>query len=176
VPVAAIKRDAATADFFAGTERGELMLRRCDSCGALSRPQARSCGRCQSAGLSWFPAQGLGTVVSWAVVHARPASPDPASPDPASPDPASPDPASPDPASTDPASTHPNSTDPASPDPASTEPPPPVVVAIVELAEGPWLHAQLTGVDPAAVRGGQPVTVAFERPEGGEAIPVFRPA
>jgi len=55
------------------------------------------------------------------------------------------------------------------------EPAPRTVVAIVELAEGPWLHAQLIDVDPGEVSAGLPVTVAFERPEGGEAIPVFRP-
>jgi len=53
-------------------------------------------------------------------------------------------------------------------------PAPRTVVAIVELDEGPWLHAQLVGADPDTVSTGQPVTVEFERPEGGEAVPVFR--
>jgi uncharacterized protein len=48
------------------------------------------------------------------------------------------------------------------------------VVGLVELAEGPWLHAQLD-VDPDAVSAGQQLQVHFETPEGGEAIPVFRP-
>lgn len=131
MPVGFVQRDAATAEFFAGTERGELLLRRCGQCGGLSAPQARSCAQCRSAELSSAPAAGTGTVVSWSVVHARPADGDP---------------------------------------------PPPVVVAIIELAEGPWLHARLADVDPAAVTGGQRVIVAFERPDEGEAIPVFRPA
>jgi uncharacterized protein len=50
---------------------------------------------------------------------------------------------------------------------------PPTVVALVELAEGPWLWAQLPGVDVARLSVGVPMTVGFERPEGGEALPVF---
>ncbi|MEV7394824.1 MULTISPECIES: OB-fold domain-containing protein [unclassified Streptomyces] len=51
------------------------------------------------------------------------------------------------------------------------------VAALVELTEGPWLYAALRGLR-AGERpwAGMPVTVAFERPEGGEAVPVFRPA
>jgi uncharacterized protein len=131
VPVGAVQRDASTAEFFAGTGRGELLLRRCAACGQFSRPQARSCGQCRSADLSWAPAAGQGTVVSWSVVHGRAAGGGP---------------------------------------PART------VVAIVELDEGPWLHAQLVDISPATVSGGQRVTVRFERAEDGEAIPVFCPA
>jgi uncharacterized protein len=127
-----VKRDATTAEFFAGTERGELLLRRCGACGQLSRPQARSCAECRSTDLSWEPAAGQGTVVSWSVVHGRAGEGEP--------------------------------------------PPPPIVVAIVELDEGPWLHAQLVDADPDSVTGGQRVTVGFEQPAGGEAIPVFRPS
>lgn len=131
MPVGAVRRDADTAEFFAGTERGELLLRHCPACGHFSRPEARSCGMCRSADLSWAPASGQATVVSWSVVHGR-------------------------------------ATD--------GEQPAPVVVAIVELDEGPWLHAQLVEVSPGAVSGGLRVTARFERAEGGEAIPVFGPA
>ncbi|HEY2552502.1 MAG TPA: OB-fold domain-containing protein [Streptosporangiaceae bacterium] len=127
-----VRRDPATAEFFAGTSRGELLLRRCGGCAAVSRPQARSCPRCQSADLSWVAAAGTGTIVSWSVVHARPSG--------------------------------------------GTEPPP-AVVAIVGLSEGPWLHALLAVADPAVLTGGEPVTVSFERPAGSEdaeAVPVFR--
>jgi uncharacterized OB-fold protein len=130
MPVGAVQRDAATAEFFAGTERGELLLRHCAACGQFSRPQARSCGQCRSADLSWAPAAGLGTVVSWSVVHGRA---------------------------------------------VDGEAPPPTMVAIVELDEGPWLHAQLVDVGPGPVSGGQRVTARFERAEGGEAVPVFGP-
>ena len=49
------------------------------------------------------------------------------------------------------------------------------VVGLVELEEGPWLHAQID-VDPDAVAAGQALRVRFDTPEGGEAIPVFEPA
>ncbi|MEV1176199.1 OB-fold domain-containing protein [Nonomuraea sp. NPDC049784] len=126
MPVGIVHRDAATAEFFDGTARGELLIRRCDQCGAFAAPQARTCPGCASPEPSWTPAAGTGLVVSWSVVHTKGA--------------------------------------------------PPIVVAIVELDEGPWLQAQITGAAPEDVYGGMPVRVAFERPEGGEAIPVFRPA
>lgn len=129
---AIVRQDPATAGFFAGTARGELLLRGCGRCAAVSRPQARSCQRCQSGELSWVAAAGTGTIVSWSVVHARPA--------------------------------------------AGAEPPP-AVVAIIELSEGPWLHARLAVADPSGLAGGERVTVGFELPpagEDGEAVPVFR--
>lgn len=49
-------------------------------------------------------------------------------------------------------------------------------VAIVELVEGPWLEAQIVAVDPDDITSGMPVRVGFERADGGEALPVFRPA
>lgn len=49
----------------------------------------------------------------------------------------------------------------------------PVVVAIVELDEGPWLHARIVRAAPGDVASGAPVTVEFVRPEGGETLPVF---
>ncbi|MFG2965236.1 Zn-ribbon domain-containing OB-fold protein [Streptomyces sp. NPDC048288] len=49
--------------------------------------------------------------------------------------------------------------------------------ALVELTEGPWMYAALRGLRPGERPwAGMPVAVAFERPEGGEAIPVFHPA
>lgn len=56
------------------------------------------------------------------------------------------------------------------------------VVGLVELAEGPWMDAQLHGLSgddaqrTAQLAEGAAFTVAFERPEGSEAIPVFVPA
>jgi uncharacterized protein len=54
-------------------------------------------------------------------------------------------------------------------------PPRQTVVAMVELAEGPWLGAQLTDVNQADLADGLPLQVAFARPDGGESVPVFRP-
>ncbi|HEU0102403.1 MAG TPA: OB-fold domain-containing protein [Mycobacteriales bacterium] len=58
---------------------------------------------------------------------------------------------------------------------ADGTPAPATVVGVVELAEGPWVHTQLRGVDETALAAGQPFTVAFEQPEGGEPLPVFYP-
>lgn len=49
------------------------------------------------------------------------------------------------------------------------------VLAIAELAEGPWWWSQIAGVaDPAQLTEGQPLRIGFERPDGSEPIPVFR--
>lgn len=59
------------------------------------------------------------------------------------------------------------------------------VPALVELAEGPWLHTWLVtahpsgpdGADkPGRLRAGLPVAVSFAHPAVGESYPVFRPA
>lgn len=69
----AVRRDPATAGFFDGTARGEFLLRRCADCGALGEPYLRQCRVCESARLEWMPASGRGRVISWSVVHGRPA-------------------------------------------------------------------------------------------------------
>jgi uncharacterized OB-fold protein len=51
----------------------------------------------------------------------------------------------------------------------------PSVVGLVELDEGPWLHARLLDVDRERLSVGDPVSVDFE-PAGAEHVPVFRGA
>lgn len=51
----------------------------------------------------------------------------------------------------------------------------PYVVALIELAEGPVLVSNVVGVEPSAVRVGQPVTVVFERRSAAAALPQFTP-
>ena len=46
------------------------------------------------------------------------------------------------------------------------------VVGLVELAEGPWLHAAIVGTDPATLRAGAPLSVRFVQ-LGDEAVPAF---
>lgn len=55
---------------------------------------------------------------------------------------------------------------------------PPFVVALVDLAEGTRLVANLAGIAPDAVEVGLPVEVEFVRVEGedGWTLPRFRPA
>ncbi len=53
--------------------------------------------------------------------------------------------------------------------------PPPYVVAVVELTEGPRLPTRLTDVEPDRVRVGQPVEVVFAPVTGEVRLPLFRP-
>ena len=64
-------RDEESAPFFDGAARGELMVKRCDACGHHLRPVAIACTVCRSPDLSWVGSSGLGTLVSWVVVHGR---------------------------------------------------------------------------------------------------------
>jgi uncharacterized OB-fold protein len=50
------------------------------------------------------------------------------------------------------------------------------VIAIVELAEGPWLHTAVPGVDPAVLAAGMAMRVQFVPLGGGEPVPTFVPA
>jgi uncharacterized protein len=47
-------------------------------------------------------------------------------------------------------------------------------VGVVELAEGPWMTAGIEA-DPETLSAGMALRVAFERPGGGEPVPVFGP-
>jgi uncharacterized OB-fold protein len=61
--------------------------------------------------------------------------------------------------------------------PGDGEPAPePTIPAIVELEEGPWWWSKLVGADPSGLEEGLALEVAFHRADGGEAVPVFRPA
>jgi uncharacterized OB-fold protein len=71
--VGPVARDERTAEFLDGTAAGKFLLRRCEVCQAVSAPQARQCGQCGSTELSWQPAAGGASVVSWVVTHAKPA-------------------------------------------------------------------------------------------------------
>jgi uncharacterized protein len=64
---------------------------------------------------------------------------------------------------------------PGKPSGPDDESPEPTVVAIGELEEGPWMWARLVGADPAELRDGMALRIAFERPPGSEAIPVLLP-
>ncbi|MGW3470623.1 Zn-ribbon domain-containing OB-fold protein [Saccharopolyspora sp. NPDC000995] len=51
-----------------------------------------------------------------------------------------------------------------------------VVAGIVELAEGPWLHARILDVAPEDLAEGIALSVGFELHDDGEAVPVFHSA
>ncbi|HEY3687783.1 MAG TPA: OB-fold domain-containing protein [Streptosporangiaceae bacterium] len=125
VPV--IRRDEASAPFFDGAAREELLIRRCAGCGRTHAPTVTACPDCGGTDLAWVPAAGTATLVTWAVPYDR-----------------------------------------ASAAPA-------LVFALVELAEGPWMHTRVDA-DPAALHAGQPLSARFVHPDDGESFTVFVPA
>ena len=52
----------------------------------------------------------------------------------------------------------------------------PLVVAVIELAEGTRLIANMAGVEPADVEVGMPVVLDWIDPDPDLSLPVFRPA
>ncbi|MGI8306668.1 Zn-ribbon domain-containing OB-fold protein [Saccharopolyspora hattusasensis] len=121
-----VARNEASAAFFDGSARGELLVRRCPQCSPVIAPNVPQCPACGSTELSWEPASGAATLVTWTVVPV-------------------------------PGGGH-------------------VVAGIVELAEGPWLHARILDVAPEDLAEGIALGVGFERHEDGEAVPVFHAA
>ncbi len=79
MPVGPVVRDEESAEFFDGTARGEFLLRYCPDEHASS-PHAIQCDTCGDANLTWRPASGDATVVSWAIVPGRPRENDPDTP------------------------------------------------------------------------------------------------
>ena len=63
--------DEASAPFFQGAARGELVLQRCRSCGAFMWPVKPRCVECFSAEVEWTPASGRAELYSFVVVHQR---------------------------------------------------------------------------------------------------------
>ena len=63
--------DEASAPFFEGAARGELMLQRCTACGAFMWPVKARCVECFSGDVEWAPAGGRAVLYSFAVVHQR---------------------------------------------------------------------------------------------------------
>jgi uncharacterized OB-fold protein len=60
--------DPLTAPFFAGASRGELVITRCDACGAYVWYPQEHCPHDEGT-LSWSRVSGRGTLFSWAVVR-----------------------------------------------------------------------------------------------------------
>jgi uncharacterized OB-fold protein len=127
-----LRRDGRTDPFFDGAAADRLVIRRCEECGRWFAPDASGCFSCGGDRLTWAPAAGTATLVSWAVSHPRPRD-----------------------------------------DGAAR---PPVLLGLVELTEGPWLHTRLDGLDRDMPSEGLPLTATFRHPEEGEAYLVFRPA
>jgi uncharacterized OB-fold protein len=58
----------ATAEFWAGAAREELLIPRCDGCGRFRWYPKPECPACAAEPYSWVPVSGRGTLFSWVVV------------------------------------------------------------------------------------------------------------
>jgi uncharacterized OB-fold protein len=61
--------DPLDAPFWAATQRGELVVQRCASCGKRRFPPRPMCPQCQSFEHAWQPMSGEGRIWSFAVPH-----------------------------------------------------------------------------------------------------------
>lgn len=62
------------AEYWAGTQLGELRYQRCRACGRANFGPGLTCRACQSLDLEWVVGSGYGEVYSWTVVW-RPQTP-----------------------------------------------------------------------------------------------------
>jgi uncharacterized OB-fold protein len=131
VDIGILRRDGRTDPFFEGAASGRLVIRRCASCGHWAAPDQGTCAECGEEGLDWAEASGDATLVSWTIVHGRPAK--------------------------------------------DGTVPPPAILALVELAEGPWLYARLDGVTRGVLHENLPLKAVFEHPDEGESPLLFHP-
>jgi uncharacterized OB-fold protein len=61
--------DPATAPFWAGTARRELLVQACGACGRWRMPPRPMCPHCRSVAVTWVPTSGRGRVWSYVVPH-----------------------------------------------------------------------------------------------------------
>ncbi len=55
--------------FFEASKQGQLVVQKCDSCGALRFPPRKLCANCLSRQSSWTPVSGEGEVYSFIIMH-----------------------------------------------------------------------------------------------------------
>src|SRR5262245_44305578 len=123
---------ALSRPFWEGTRAGQLLLQKCDACGAFRWTPQVLCRVCYAPEYTWTETGGRGTVYSFTIVH-QPQTP-------------------------------------------AFREELPILIAIVELAEGPLMLTNLVGCAPEDVVVGMPVEVAFERATEEITLYKFRPA
>jgi uncharacterized protein len=55
--------------FFEASKNGQLVVQKCNGCGALRFPPRRLCANCLSRESSWTPLSGEGEVYSFIIMH-----------------------------------------------------------------------------------------------------------
>jgi uncharacterized OB-fold protein len=63
--------DRDAAPWFKALGQGQILMQRCDECGAWRWPPRAMCNRCASLGNEWKRILGRGKVASWFVNHHR---------------------------------------------------------------------------------------------------------
>src|SRR5262249_8845150 len=63
------RADIDTAQFWTGTDRDELQVKRCDDCSHPHWPPRGGCPYCGSGKLQWVRVAPRGKLFSWVVVH-----------------------------------------------------------------------------------------------------------
>jgi uncharacterized OB-fold protein len=58
-----------TKPFWEGCRQGQLLLQKCDQCGAQQFYPRMICTSCSARSLQWVESSGSGTVVSWTIVR-----------------------------------------------------------------------------------------------------------
>ncbi|MGC4934781.1 Zn-ribbon domain-containing OB-fold protein [Gordonia sp. DT30] len=66
-PYVTVHRSESSAPFFDATAHGELLIRECSSCGHLRAARRGTCRQCGHESFEYRPAEGTGTVISWAI-------------------------------------------------------------------------------------------------------------
>lgn len=67
LPVMAPLPSVETADYWAATAEGRLLLKRCDACGHVIWYPRGICPDCHSSQTSWFEAKGTGEIYSYTI-------------------------------------------------------------------------------------------------------------
>jgi uncharacterized protein len=62
-------RDADSAFYWSGLDRGEILLQRCAACGSTRFPPMPGCAACGAGEAEIVRARPSGTIYSWIVVH-----------------------------------------------------------------------------------------------------------
>lgn len=77
MPLSTVRRDEFSAPFFDAAARGELLVRRCasghfmpHSLGSTEGYSLR-CPECRTEEITWVPAAGTGTLISWVTLHLK---------------------------------------------------------------------------------------------------------
>lgn len=65
--------ESETMEYWKGTERNELLIKKCQDCGKTLHPRRLVCSECLSLNLQWTKSSGKGKVYSFSIVYRPPA-------------------------------------------------------------------------------------------------------